>query len=151
MKLPILIISIIIFTRISYSCKESSKELEGYEDYPLVQFMRENGWVGKGDSTTSYPQDSVLYNGLKIDGKSLQEVEQIYGDPRIYLPDTLRYGISQRYSWAQGGLFPLTYQRAEVPMIYAQWQITDKTHLFVFFENINNETKAIYGIQLGFY
>ena len=44
MLLPALIISICL----SYSCKERLGELEGYEDYPLVQYMREHGWVGMG-------------------------------------------------------------------------------------------------------
>lgn len=145
----ILLSIVLIYMCISYSCKDSSGELEGYEDYPLVQYMREHGWVGMGDSTVSYPQDSVLYSGLKVDGKSLQEVEQLYGEPRYCVNDTLRYGIPQRFLEINP-LFPLTYQRAEVPIIYAEWPITDKVKLILLFENINNKTKAIYGIQFRF-
>ncbi|WP_290071439.1 hypothetical protein [Muribaculum intestinale] len=145
MLLPALIISICL----SYSCKERLGELEGYEDYPLVQYMREHGWVGMGDSTFCYPQDSVLYNGLKVDGKSLQEVELLYGEPRYCVNYTIRYGIPQRFL-ETNPLFPLTYQRAEVPILYAEWVITDKVNLIIFFENNDNKTKAIYGIQFRF-
>ncbi len=131
MLLPALIISICL----SYSCKERLGELEGYEDYPLVQYMREHGWVGMGDSTFCYPQDSVLYNGLKVDGKSLQEVELLYGEPRYCVNYTIRYGIPQRFL-ETNPLFPLTYQRAEVPILYAEWVITDKVNLIIFLKTM---------------
>ena len=128
MLLPALIISICL----SYSCKkERLGELEGYEDY-LACVVYERAWLGwNGDSTFCYPQDSVLYNGLKVDGKSLQEVELLYGEPRYCVNYTIRYGIPQRFL-ETNPLFPLTYQRAEVPILYAEWVITDKVNLIIF-------------------
>ncbi|WP_295732528.1 hypothetical protein [uncultured Muribaculum sp.] len=142
-------IVIIILICLLEACGKPSDKKADYRDYPLVQYMREYGWMGLGDSTTNYPQDSILYNGLKIDGKSLSEVESVYWHPDYIIYDTIRYGISQRRPYPSP-LFPLVYRQAEVPVIFALWDIAPKVRLGIYFENYDNQTKAIYGMQFRY-
>lgn len=148
--ITIKIISHVVFFAICllwYGCTDSQpKQYDGYEDYPLVQYMRENGWYGMGDSIENYPPDSVLYYGLKIDGKSIQEMDEIYGRhfPEKY--DTLSFGISR--TWGYPRIYPLAYKIESYPIMMAKWRIHDNVFLYVYFETEDNATRAIYGYQL---
>ena len=67
-----------IVTCIVYSDRGSDDSKAGYKIYPGMKFLK-SGWRGMGDSLVEYPQDSILYYGLGIDGKSLEEVVAKYG------------------------------------------------------------------------
>lgn len=111
----------------------------------VVEYMRFNEWFGIGDSLTTYPEDSILYSGLGIDGKSINQVVKEYGSFCNIRYDTVRYGIGQYYEVPI--LYPITFNRPCVPLIRAEWNIHDDITMTVYFERHNDSTFAIYGYQ----
>ena len=67
-----------------WSCSSEPEYKYNFQLYPLMDCLMHNGWVGLGDSTAEYTQDSILFRGLKVEGKSFVEVCQIYGNPSSY-------------------------------------------------------------------
>ena len=63
------------------SCSSQPEYKPNSQLYPLMDCLMHTGWMGLGDSTAEYTQDSILFRGLKVEGKSFEEVSQIYGAP----------------------------------------------------------------------
>lgn len=123
-------------------------DIADFRLYPMMYFFRFNGWPGMGDSITDYPPDSVLYYGLKVDGKSFEEVCKLYGPPA----DTLLYEL--HYGLEYGGhpyLYPLTYNKEDMLVKKASWNISsdnsDSIVMTLYFEIINAKSNAFYGYQ----
>ena len=64
-----------------WSCSSEPEYKYNFQLYPLMDCLMHNGWVGLGDSTAEYTQDSILFRGLNVEGKSFVEVLRIYGNP----------------------------------------------------------------------
>lgn len=112
----------------------------------VVEYMRFNEWFGMGDSLAAYPEDSILYYGLGIDGMSISQVIKEYGPFCDVRYDTVRYGMGQYY-YGEPILYPITFNRPCVPLIRAEWNIHDDIFMTVYFERHNDSTFAIYGYQ----
>ena len=56
-----------------WSCSSEPEYKYNFQLYPLMDCLMHNGWVGLGDSTAEYTQDSILFRGLKVEGKSFVE------------------------------------------------------------------------------
>ena len=139
-----------IMSYVFYCNKDSEESRAGYQIYPGMRFLR-SGWPGMGDSLVDYPQDSILYYGLGIDGKSLEEVMAKYGQYTAIEYDTLRYGVGFG-GWAE--IYPISQNRAFMPIMECWWDIpgdsTTEIVLTVFFETDGNKSKAVYGYQFDY-
>ncbi len=140
-----------IVTCIVYSDRGGDDDSKaGYKIYPGMRFLK-SGWRGMGDSLVDYPQDSILYYGLGIDGKSLEEVVAKYGEYATLEYDTLRYGIGLD-GWPE--IYPISQNRVIMPIIEVWWSIpgdsTTDIQLTVFFETKGIKSKAVYGYQFDY-
>lgn len=146
-----IIISLLMLLTSMSGCKgtRSNREIleDIYKDYTLVQYMREYSWLGLGDSGTMYSSDLTIYKGLGIQGKSFKEIEKIYGTPWKIRYDTLYHGISIKRG-APLLIYPLTYQRDSVPILFSRWYFENDLSMTIYFETQGDSATAIYGYQL---
>ncbi|MDE5895292.1 MAG: hypothetical protein K2H00_04590, partial [Muribaculum intestinale] len=79
--------------------------------------------MGLGDSTAEYTQDSILFRGLKVEGKSFEEVRQIYGAPS----SIHRYETFFRPEiFDMPEVYPITYHKGHMFLIRATWDIPNE-------------------------
>lgn len=144
-------ISILMSLTSMCACKDrrSNREIieDIYKDYTLVQYMREYSWMGTGDSGAIYSPDLAIYEGLGIKGKSFNEIKHLYGSPWNVRYDTLYHGISIKRG-APLIIYPLTYERDSVPILFSRWYLENDFSLTVYFETHGDSATAIYGYQL---
>lgn len=131
-------------------CGRTHKEeyVFGFQLYPMMNYLCRDGWMGMGDSLTVYPPDSVLYYGLKVDGKSFEEVCKQFGPPA----DTLLYELHYGMLYGENPfLYPLTYQKDSMIVKAASWIMPDNSSdsviMTLYFELLGDRSKAFYGYQ----
>ena len=133
------------------SCSSQPEYKPNSQLYPLMDCLMHTGWMGLGDSTAEYTQDSILFRGLKVEGKSFEEVSQIYGAPS----SIHRYETFFRPEiFDMPEVYPITYHKGHMFLIRATWDIPnencDDIQMTVFFEDEGYDSKAIYGYQFNY-
>lgn len=133
------------------SCSSQPEYKPNSQLYPLMDCLMHTGWMGLGDSTAEYTQDSILFRGLKVEGKSFVEVCQIYGNPSSYACYET-YFRPEIFDIPE--VYPITYHKNHMCLIRATWDIPnencDDIQMTVFFENERYDSKAIYGYQFNY-
>ena len=136
------------FSLVISACTTGSKGIQNVsETYPLMSYMRYDRWFGMGDSLVDYPVDSILYNGLHVDGKSIEEINQIYGKYRMLYNDTLFYGMTKD---EVPRIYPLTKDIEYMTIAKGEWTISDGIFMYVYFKTDGKNSNAIYGYQFNY-
>ena len=134
-----------------WSCSSEPEYKYNFQLYPLMDCLMHNGWVGLGDSTAEYTQDSILFRGLNVEGKSFVEVCRIYGNPSSYSCYET-YFRPEIFDIPE--VYPITYHKNHMCHIRETWYIPnencDDIQMTVFFENERYDSKAIYGYQFNY-
>ncbi|WP_295731826.1 hypothetical protein [uncultured Muribaculum sp.] len=148
--ISIIIIVVLVWVLVCFNRQRRTDIVYGSDIYPGMVFLS-LGWRGMGDSLTTYPQDSILYYGLDIDGKSIEEVMEKYGKYTILEYDTLHNGIGYG-GWPE--IYPISKSIPVMPIMQGWWDIpgdsTADIKLTVYFETDGNKSKAIYGYQFDY-
>lgn len=140
-----------VLVALFWSCASEPEYKLNFQLYPLMDSLMSYGWFGFGDSTAEYTQDSILFRGLKVEGKSFEEVCKMYGTPSESI-------FSETFFKPESGdipyIYPITYKKKHMKLLRAVWNIpnekNDEILMTLYFELEGDKSKAIYGYQFNY-